>query len=1187
MNKNHAKKYTRLTATLFVAVACLWLSGKASAANVNIYVSPTGDDLNNGQSISTPVKTLTRAQAMERENNHSGNSVTVNVMAGRYTLTDTLVFDYRDSGATWQAYNNGLAEISGGTSITGGWTFSGDVYQTSYSGNLFRQLYVNDARATRARSAESHIVGIFYNQKIGSETYPMAIAVQTADVPAMSNLNTANAPEIHYGLAGHVLNIMRIKSIEYQNDTTSWVVPMAEDAELIQSAMNVGWKNDPGTLQAFFFENARELVDKPGEWYYDASVSMLYYKPRNGETMSSAAVVAPNISMLIYILPNQNNYNNNVTNLTFSGLTFSHTNWLEPSYQGMVVNEGGMIYELPPQPFPLPAANKYYPVSQGFQAPNAEIIPGAVMVRGFETIPISVAQGITFSRNTFKHLGGSGLDIYQSANNIQVIGNVFQDISGDGVNVNSSASGTRTDDIYTPYNIEISNNYFSAIGQDYYGAVGIEAVYPNQLTIRHNEFYNLSTAAIFLDSFTRSTNSMAQSNNVEFNRIDSVCRTRWDTGAIYINNIQGGTGTLIANNAITNIVGNLNEQIKSGSAWLNPGVYLDAGAQNVTVQDNYINNVPLVPPSYVNPGQPTQWGPNNLFLQTLFPPATGNTIGANGSSVTVTGAGLESAYASIRPTLAPVAPSNLIVAAVATGYVTLTWSDNSSNEDGFDVERRSESDDADHNWARVVTLEKNSTSYTDARLQSGALYSYRVKAINAGGGSAYSSVVSITAPSKSFFDTTTSGNWKGKYGSQGYDIIYDASGPSSNYPPYAQVSRIAGNIAAPWASPANTDTHALQQTVGSGRTLGTYWVGDLNNDIVLDVNLTDGLTHQVTLYSVDFYNQNRNETITLKDAATGQILDSRIIPAGPAFVNGVYTGFNVSGHVQFVVSSSKDGETKDYEIVNGIFFDAANMQLNDNDRDGIINSADNCPDVANPDQRDSNGNGKGDLCDPVDVSVTLSGPSSVPIGGTALYVATIANVGPTPASAVTFTDVLPAGLLPTYFYSPITTCSNSNNTVTCNIASLAKGASTTVTIQATVQNTATVGAILTNTATVKSAELDSNVTNNTAKVDSVVTLPSCTGTSGYSIAGDVRKSQYGNRIAATVKLSKSDCASTVTTTSTAGYKFSNLKNGTYTVVPSKSDCVFTPLSRSIIVNGGDVTSNWKNTGFAWSGTNCK
>jgi len=35
----------------------------------------------------------------------------------------------------------------------------------------------------------------------------------------------------------------------------------------------------------------------------------------------------------------------------------------------------------------------------------------------------------------------------------------------------------------------------------------------------------------------------------------------------------------------------------------------------------------------------------------------------------------------------------------------------------------------------------------------------------------------------------------------------------------------------------------------------------------------------------------------------------------------------------------------------------------DSDGDGVLNSGDNCPLTANPDQTDANGNGIGDVCD--------------------------------------------------------------------------------------------------------------------------------------------------------------------------------------------------------------------------------
>ena len=49
----------------------------------------------------------------------------------------------------------------------------------------------------------------------------------------------------------------------------------------------------------------------------------------------------------------------------------------------------------------------------------------------------------------------------------------------------------------------------------------------------------------------------------------------------------------------------------------------------------------------------------------------------------------------------------------------------------------------------------------------------------------------------------------------------------------------------------------------------------------------------------------------------------------------------------------------------------------DSDGDGICDEVDNCPAVANPDQKDSNGNGIGDACEPAIAYCDVNGDTKV------------------------------------------------------------------------------------------------------------------------------------------------------------------------------------------------------------------
>jgi len=166
-----------------------------------------------------------------------------------------------------------------------------------------------------------------------------------------------------------------------------------------------------------------------------------------------------------------------------------------------------------------------------------------------------------------------------------------------------------------------------------------------------------------------------------------------------------------------------------------------------------------------------------------------------------------------------------------------------------------------------------------------------------------------TAPTSSAafvnVDTKTQGAWKGSYGANGAIIAGDAS----VIPAFAKVAFANQNL---WTWDSSTsDSRALQ--IYSGRAkqrIASAWYGD---SFTIDVNLTDGKSHQIALYLLDWDSSSRTETLTVSDAVTGLVLDTR---NASSFSAGQYLVWNLTGHVVIKVTSTGGPNA----VVNGIFF---------------------------------------------------------------------------------------------------------------------------------------------------------------------------------------------------------------------------------------------------------------------------
>ncbi len=152
-------------------------------------------------------------------------------------------------------------------------------------------------------------------------------------------------------------------------------------------------------------------------------------------------------------------------------------------------------------------------------------------------------------------------------------------------------------------------------------------------------------------------------------------------------------------------------------------------------------------------------------------------------------------------------------------------------------------------------------------------------------------------------NTTLQGNWRGVYGSDGYQVV----GDTVSAPPYAVVTP-TGVSTWTWTG-ATGDSRALQRAAGSGRIAAT-WYGQT---LTLDVTITDGNAHPFALYLLDWDTTTRAQTVEVRDAVTNALLDTRTVTG---FNGGQYWRWTIGGHITIRVIRTGGANA----VISGWFF---------------------------------------------------------------------------------------------------------------------------------------------------------------------------------------------------------------------------------------------------------------------------
>lgn len=509
-----------------------------------------GSDQNIGN-IAHPFKTIEKARETIRSVNFSmAQDIVVYLRSGTYPIKSTLAFTEKDGGTNgfkviYQAFPGEKPVLEAGQKVTGWKRVGSNIWKAPVAIDNFRQLYVNGQRAQRARS-EAMYSGTGWprpytsftneNWKLEKQFYPDGIKVsKNAITTAWQNQSDIElvwiGEQSKITWRSHRLLVNAL--VDSKDDST--VIKLDNYGYPLTSAE----ASRPLPENPFYIENAFELLDKPGEWYFNRSSQELFYFPREGEKINDIEVWIPgNVTTILSI--KGTSLASKVSNITFEGVTFSHTTWLRPSNSrlGACTNQVDKYIK---DHGAIGRAHKAINRKESFFDPAFDyVIDNEGEAEGFKpnaTVELNACEKIRIVNCRFLHLGAVAIDLTQGCNDVAIEQNVFKDLSATAIVIGRWDQDFIGSGEEVCKDTRIANNLIEKIGQEYYNSPGITAFHTDGMVITHNEINDVPYSGISSGwgswggktSWTTSN----RRNVIEHNLIKNFGQLCSDGGGIY------------------------------------------------------------------------------------------------------------------------------------------------------------------------------------------------------------------------------------------------------------------------------------------------------------------------------------------------------------------------------------------------------------------------------------------------------------------------------------------------------------------------------------------------------------------------------------------------------------------------------------------------------------------------------
>lgn len=548
----------------------------------NVYVNVDGDDNADGGK-EHPVATFGRALELVAQKSVSTGPLEMHIIlgGGTYYLPATSVITEKvagnpDSHLYIENVDGEIPVLSGAVPVTG-WRNAGDVEGlpeiaagkileagVPSSDKQFRQMWVN---GNRARKASNHD-DLSLTRIISKDSEGNGLVVPALPYTFLhpEKLETTIIQD-------WAMNIMRVKSLTTEGER-SYLKFCDPETEIEFKRPWPILRADVNSFSNHYFKlsNAIELLNRPREWYNDNDAGKLYYWPACGETADNIRVEVPVLETILTI---EGAIDKPVCNVTFRGITFSHSTWMRPAEMGYVALQSGLFLW-----------DAYTQETQ--YAGNV-----AWVGRPASGVSVSNASDIAFIDCRFEHLGSTGLDFVTGVKGATVKGPVFNDIGGNGIL--AGFFGNEEFESHVPWNPEdlrevcdnilIDNNYIAHPAVEDWGCLAVSVGYASNVTISHNEIFDTPYSAINMGWGWVKDENVMHDNHIIENYIHSFSNQMRDSGAIYT----------LSSQPDSSIEGNRIEDV--GDPQTNPvmwdmrhsqfDIYTDEGTDYYTVKNNW------------------------------------------------------------------------------------------------------------------------------------------------------------------------------------------------------------------------------------------------------------------------------------------------------------------------------------------------------------------------------------------------------------------------------------------------------------------------------------------------------------------------------------------------------------------------------------------------------------------------